>query len=156
MTRRTFIASVAIAVALFVSVVVPAQASAAVSVSRFPISFSLFNPCTNEDVDFNGTALVMIETTPDDGHFIFHSVDIGVKGIGQTTGTLYVETFAIAVAQQGNEAIGPFAETNAVHSRLIAPGPQNDLTFSIVFHFTVSPAGEIVVFRNTVTNEVCV
>ena len=156
MTRRVFLAGVVAAVALLVSVVVPAEASATVSVSRFPISFSLFNPCTNEDVDFSGSALVVIETTPDDGDFIFHSVDIGVKGIGQTTGTEYVETFAIAVAQQGIEATGPYAETNAVKSRLIAPGPRNDLTFSIVFHFTVDPAGQIVAFHNTVTNQVCV
>ena len=34
-----------------------AQAADGVTVSRFPVSFSFFNPCTNEDVDVSGTAL---------------------------------------------------------------------------------------------------
>jgi hypothetical protein len=156
MNRRVFSASVAAAVALLASLVVPAQGSATVTVSRFPVSFSLFNPCTNENVKFNGIGLGLIETTPDDNHFIFHAVDIRMHGIGQTSGAGYVETFAITIALQGDDASGPFAETNAVHSRLIAPGPRNDLTFSIVFHFTLNAAGEIVVFHNTVTNELCV
>jgi hypothetical protein len=40
--------------------------------------------------------------------------------------------------------------------RVVAPGPRNDLVFSIVFHQTINVNGELVVFNNTVTMEDCV
>jgi hypothetical protein len=124
------------------------------------MSFSLFNRCTNENVDFSGTALAATDTTPEDNHGLEdHSVDIAVKGVGQTTGAQYVETFTNTVSVQGTEGTsdnGAFAETTATHSRVIAPGPANDLVFNIVFHFTINAQGEVVVFHNTITNMVCV
>ena len=36
-------------------------------------------------------AITVLETTPDGNHFFFHSNDIGVTGLGQTTGARYVE-----------------------------------------------------------------
>jgi hypothetical protein len=54
-------------------------------VNRFPISFGV-RPCTNELVDLSGMAITLLETTPDGNHFFFHSNDIGVTGLGQTTG----------------------------------------------------------------------
>jgi hypothetical protein len=124
---------------------------AAVDVSRFPVSFSLFDPCTNENVDFSGNAMAAVDTTPGDNHFIFHSVDIHVTGVGETSGLRYIETFSIAVALQGNDVDGPYAETNSIHSRLITPGGGNDFVFEIVFHFTITANGDVPVFHNRVT-----
>ncbi len=59
MKKCAIIGGLAVALASL-AVLVPAG-SAEVSVSRFPVSFSLFNPCTNEIVDFNGTARVADE-----------------------------------------------------------------------------------------------
>ena len=102
----------------------------------------------------------MIDTTPEDNHGLtFHSIDMALKGVGQTTGLRYVETFAIAISLQGTEGTsdsGAFAETNAIHTRLIAPGPRNDLVFAIVFHFTINANGEVVGWHNRVTAEACV
>jgi hypothetical protein len=52
---------------------------------QVPISFGV-RPCTNELVDLSGVTITVLETTPDGNHFFFHSNDIGVTGIGQTTG----------------------------------------------------------------------
>jgi hypothetical protein len=160
--KRFIIVSLAVtlAIAALAAFSVPAQAANGVTVSRFPVSFSLFNPCTNESVDFSGTVLVVIDITPEDNRGLTgHSVDIALKGVGQTTGTRFVELFASTTSRQGTEGTpgdGAFAETNAVHSRLIAPRPANDLVFAIVFHFTINANGEVVGWHNRVTFEVCV
>jgi hypothetical protein len=102
----------------------------------------------------------VIDPTPEGNHgLIGHGVDIAIKGVGETTGTRYVELFARTTSIQGTETTaddGAFAETNAVHSRLIAPGPANDLVFAIVFHFTINANGEVVGWHNRVTFEACV
>lgn len=151
---------VVVALALFGGFAGASAAANGTSVSRFPVSFTLFNPCTNENMDFSGTALVVLDPTPDDNRGLrFHSVDFAIKGVGETTGTRYIETFSVTISVQGTEATsdnGAFAETNVVHSRVIAPGPANDLVFAIVFHFTINATGELVVFHNRVTAEACV
>jgi hypothetical protein len=127
----------------------PAQAANGVTVSTFPLEFSFFNPCTNENVDFSGTGLSVIDPTPEDNHgLIGHGVDIAIKGVGETTGTRYVALFAADN--------GAYVETNPVHSRLIAPGPANDLVFAIVFHIAINANGEVVGWHNRVTFEACV
>jgi len=124
MKKRFIGASVAALAALSGFVAVGAAASG-VTVSRFPVSFSVFNPCTNENVELSGTALTVIDTTPEDNHGLtFHSIDMALKGVG--------------------------------HTRLIAPGPRNDLVFAIVFHFTINANGEVVGWHNRVTAEACV
>jgi hypothetical protein len=157
--RRSFILSVAAALASLASLVAPAQAADGVTVSRFPVSGSFVNPCTNENIVFSGTALTVIDPTPDNHGVEFHSIDIALKGVGETTGTRYVSTFAITISLQGTEAMsdgGAFAETNAIVSRLIAPGPENDLVFRIIFHFTINANGEVVGLHLTRTEETCV
>jgi hypothetical protein len=154
-TRYTLILSVVVG---FATLLAPAAAADGVTVSAVPISFSLFNPCTSEVVDFSGTARVVIDTTPDNHGLLGHSTE-AIKGVGQTTGAQYVETFINTVSVQGTEGTsdnGAYAETTATHSRLIAPGPANDLVFSIVSHFTINANGEVVGFHNRVTFEDCV
>jgi hypothetical protein len=123
---------------------------AAASVSKFPVSFSLFDPCTNENVDFSGSAMAVLNTTQDN-HVIFHSVDIDVTGIGGTTGAGYRETFSVLIAQQGTDETGPYAETNPVHSRVLTPGGGNDFEFDAIFHITITANGDVSVFLNRST-----
>jgi hypothetical protein len=159
--KRTFVA-IAGLVAALVAVGVFAGAGAAangVSVSRIPVSFTLFNPCTDENVHHSGTALVVIDPTSDSHGLRFHSVDVALEGVGETTATRYLETFTVTISIQGTEDTsdnGSFAETNVVHSRVIAPGPGNDLVFGIVFHFTINANGEVVGWHNFLTLGDCV
>ena len=145
-------------VVVFASLLAPAAAADGVTVTTVPISFSLFNPCTSEVVDFSGTARVVIDTTPDNHGLLGHSTE-SIEGVGQTTGARYIETFINTISAQGTEDTsddGGYAETTTTHSRLIAPGPANDLVFSVVTHFTINANGEVVGFLVRVTIEDCV
>ena len=51
---------------------------AAATVSKFPVSFTLFDPCTNENVDFTGSAVVVLNTTQDN-HAVFHATDVNIR-----------------------------------------------------------------------------
>jgi hypothetical protein len=129
-----------------------------VTVSKFPISFSLFDPCTNEIIDFSGTAMAAVDLTPDNHGLVGHSAEIHVTGVGETTGMRYIETFTNTVSIQGTEATsdnGSFVETTVTHSRDVAPGSGNDLIFAIVSHITINAVGEVVGFHNDVTIGVC-
>jgi hypothetical protein len=141
-------------------VAAPAASADGVTLSRFELSGSFFNPCTNENVDLSGTVLTVIDTTPEDNHGLEgHSVDIAMKGVGATSGAEYIGVSTSTTSVQGTEATsdgGAFAETAAVHSRLIAPGPGNDLVFSIVFHFTINATGDVVGLHNRLTLGACV
>jgi hypothetical protein len=154
MRRCTFAVSVAAVLAALAAVIAPAQAADGVTVSSFPISFSFFNPCTNENVDVSGTALVVIDTTPDNHGLEGHSVNIAVKGIGQTTGMKYVAVFANTITGNTSDN-GASTETTTTYERLVTPGPGNDLLFAIVFHETFNANGDLVVRVNRLIPGVC-
>jgi hypothetical protein len=125
-----------------------------VTVSRFPVSFSFFNPCTNENVDVSGTALTVIDTTTDNHGLEGHSVDIALKGLGQTTGMHYVSVSTNTITENTSDN-GARVETGTTHSRLVAPGPGDDLLFAIVFHETTNANGELVAFVDRLILGVC-
>jgi hypothetical protein len=132
----------------------PVQGADGVTVSSFPISFSFFNPCTNENVDVSGTALVVRDTTADDHGLVGHSVNIAVKGIGETTGMQYVAVFANTFTANTSDN-GASTETITTYERFVTPGPGNDLLFAIVFHETFDANGDLVVRFNRPILGVC-
>jgi hypothetical protein len=155
MKRCTLAVSVAAALAALVALAAAtAQAADGLTVSRFPVSFSFFNPCTNENVDVSGTALTVIDTTPDDQGLTGHSVDIALKGVGQTTGAQYVSVGTNTVTDIESDN-GALVETTTTQSRLVASGPGNDLLFAIVFHETVNANGDLTVVFNRLIPGVC-
>jgi hypothetical protein len=156
MKRCTLAVGVAVVLAALAALVAPAQASEGVTVSRFPFSASFLNPCTNENIDFTGTILVVLDTTEDNRPALDgHSVNIAIKGVGQTTGKQYVWVFSNTVTDT-TSGTGAAAETTTTYERIVAPGPGNDLLFRIVFHETISANGDIVAFLNRVDLGVCV
>jgi hypothetical protein len=154
MQRCTLAVSVATALAALAAFVAPAQADDGVTVSRFPISFSSFNPCTNEIVDISGTALA-VNTSPDNHGLEGHSVDIALKGVGQTTGAQYVSVGTNTITENTSDN-GARVETGTTQLRLVTPGPGNDLLFAIVFHETINANGDLVVFVNRLVLGDCV
>jgi hypothetical protein len=156
MKRYTIAVGVAVALAALAALVAPAQAAEGVTVSRFPFSASFLNPCTNENIDFSGTILVVLDTTQDNRPALDgHSVNIAVKGVGQTTGTQYVWVFTNTVTDTTSDT-GAAAETTTTYERIVAPGPGNDLLFTIVFHETINANGDVVAFFNRLIIEPCV
>jgi hypothetical protein len=156
LSRNLAALAAAAALASLAALAPPANADGRVVVSRSPIGFSIFNPCTSENVAFSGVALALFDTSAGDQFHLFHAVDIDATGVGETTGARYREVFAITDVRQGNDEDGPFAETLSVHSRLITAGGGNDLDFDIVFHQTITASGEVAVSFNRLTNESCV
>jgi hypothetical protein len=84
------------------------------SVTRSPGSFTMFNPCTNEDVLITGTFHYLVYRQGDRTH------TSGGTGVGLTSGTEYV------YVRQGTEVSGEFSET----IRLISLGSGSDLSFT--------------------------
>jgi hypothetical protein len=128
------------------------------TVTTFPVSFTLFDPCTDANVELSGTVLVVLDATPDDHGLVGHSVDVAIKGVGATTGTSYVEVATDKTSIEGTWTTadgGAYVETNEVHFRLIAPGPGNDFLYAISFHMTINANGELVVFDNRLTLGAC-
>jgi len=151
MTRFSLLVVAALAgVLLFVAA--PAQAGPP-SVIKFPLSFSLFDSCTNENIDLSGNLLLVLDTTPGDGHAVFHSVDVHVTGVGETTGASYIEHFISTQAQQGNVATGPYTETDVIHVSMIAPGGGSDFESEAVIHVTINANGVITVFSDSGTGK---
>jgi hypothetical protein len=147
--------AVGVAAALVALAAATAQAADGVTVSRFPVSFSFFDPCTDENVDVSGTALTVIDTTPDNHGLTGHSVDIALKGIGQTSGAQYVSVGTNTITESTSDN-GARVETVTAQSRLVTPGPRNDLLFAIVFHETINANGDLVVQFNRLIPGVCV
>jgi hypothetical protein len=155
MKRYTLAVGVAAVLAL-TAFVAPAQAGEGVTVSSFPFSGSFLNPCTNENIDFSGTVLVVLDTTEDNRPALEgHSVQIAVKGVGQTTGTQYVWVFSNTVTDTTSDN-GASAETTTTYDRIVAPGAGNDLLFAIVFHETINANGDPVALFNRLIPGACV
>jgi hypothetical protein len=156
--KRRIIAAVVAAAACAALALFAASAQGAdgVTVLRFDIpSFSIFNPCTNEDVAISGTALSVIDTTQDNHGLEGHSVDIALKGVGQTTGAQYISVSTNTITENASDN-GAMAETVVTYSRLVTPGAGNDLLFAILFHETFDANGELVVRFNRFIPGVCV
>jgi hypothetical protein len=158
MKRSIVLATLVGALALVPFAAFAEPSHAAVSVSRFPISFTVFDPCTNELVDLSGMAMTVLETTPGDNHFFFHSNDIGVTGIGQTTGARYVEVATISIVLQGNFVNGQFVEQQTIRNlRLItAGGGNNAVAFNVTYHLTINANGDVAVEFEHAVPEACV
>ena len=155
--RRIIAAVVAAAASATLAFAAASAHGAGVTVLRFEIpSFSFFNPCTNENVTIvSGTALSVIDTTQDNHGLEGHSVDIALKGIGQTTGTQYVSVSTNTITENASDN-GATAETVVTHSRLVTPGAENDLLFAVLFHETFDANGDLVVRFNRFIPGACV
>lgn len=84
--NRSVFYGVVVTALVSLAALVPTAAADGVTVSRFPVSFGFFNPCTNENVDFSGTAMTVADQTPDTHGLTFHSIDVSLKGVGATSG----------------------------------------------------------------------
>jgi hypothetical protein len=157
MKRTALILTIAAAIA---SMVVAAQAAGGVVVTKVPAAFTLWNhPCTNEIVDFTGTSLIVGDTPHDGRGLELHSVDMALRGVGRTTGIRYVDTVAFHISEEGTpETLGDraLAYTAVFRSRIVAPGPGNDLVIAGISHLTINANNELAVTFERPTESICV
>ena len=129
-----------------------AQASSSTLQVDIPVEFDFFDPCANggagEIVSITGTAHAVIHTTID-GNGGFHSKFLenaqGVSGVGQVTGDVYRVTGPghIMEFDSGDSLHTEFAFLNL--TKLVGPGPDNNLTLRDYIHVVVNANGETTV-----------
>jgi hypothetical protein len=113
---------------------------------RGPISATVFNPCTGEDVDLSGSLHLQVQFVANGaggGHFRIQINAQGVGGVGVDSGNQYRGTgvlrFTIAAA-------GPTEHiTLDGHLQLISQGSSSNLRVHFTLHFVANPNSTVVV-----------
>lgn len=123
----------------------PSQAANQLNL-RFPISDTLFDPCTGEIVDLDGTAHVVADLTINDNHtsLMFHSNAVE-SGVGETTAASYRLLGNFSDHIEGSFVNGQFTQTTVIRNlRLVtAGGGNNYFAFDDTFHVTVNANGDV-------------
>lgn len=150
MKRYSIAVTLAAALALGSMGAVAASSKAANQMNvRFPVSFTLFNPCTGELVDFSGTAHVVLVLTTNDNHgsLMFHANDQAVSGVGQTTGARYTEIANFSDHIEGSFVNGQLSQTTVIRNLrwVTAGGGNNWLDFDETDHITINANGDVTV-----------
>jgi len=115
---------------------------------RFPVSFTVFNPCANgsvgEDVLVTGEVHVLEVATVNDNNRAVAFLDaFALSGVGLVTGDEYrvIQTFLPdpfkASLQNGQ---GEF--TTISNFLIVGPGPGNNFQIHETFHFVFNANGE--------------
>jgi hypothetical protein len=138
---------------------VPA-ASAAAQVVRVPVDSRLFLPCADggagEVVRFTGTILGVVVGTIDGSggqHSVSVEVEQGVRGIGETTGSRYVEHFVNLFLSTTGAGGFPLVSTQQEIYRVNSAGPGFDSEIRIRNHTTINANGETTVSFDEATME---
>jgi hypothetical protein len=159
MRKLALVAALAVIGALAAMTTLSAASQAAIAQNvRFPISDSLFDPCTGETVDLDGTAHVVFELTITDEHgsLMFHS-NATESGAGETTGAHYtfLENFSDHI--EGTLINGQFTQTTVIRNlRLLTPGGGNNFfAFDDTFQVTANANADITVEFDHLTPDEC-
>jgi hypothetical protein len=145
------------ALAWFAALAGPSQAANQLNL-RFPISDTVFDPCTGEVVELSGTAHIVSDLTINDNHgsLMFHS-NAAESGVGESTGAAYrlYENFSDHL--EGSFVNGQFTQTTVIRNlRLVtAGGGNNYFAFDDTFHVTVNANGDVIVEFDHLTPDGC-
>jgi hypothetical protein len=121
------------------------RATAFTDESKFDIAFVNLIPCANgglgELVDFSGTLHDIFHVTINGSTFVlrFHDQPQGVKGVGETTGTVWNAT---GVTQQISRSGTVGSTASFVNNfKLIGPGPDNNVLIHENLQVTINANG---------------
>jgi hypothetical protein len=108
---------------------------------QHPFIAQAWNECTEEWVDFAGTAhRVSLAQTNGNAFALKIKDDWTATGIGRTSGTNYqgtvtqLETFVLAAG---------WVDTRRLSIRFTSQGSEADFIYSVLTHTTISPTGDI-------------
>lgn len=139
---------------------VHAQANVTKTMLDVPINLVVWNKCTNEWVDVVGDMLfTSIVRFDNEGgfHIKVHLNWQGVRGTGQSSGDLYhgmnVSNFETTIPS--TFVSFPLITTNEVMSRMMHPGPRDDLVVRSKAHTTINANGETTVDFSDDAEVVC-
>jgi hypothetical protein len=159
MRRSSLIPPMAAALALAWLAVAPPAGHAADQMNvRFPISDTIFDPCTDEVVDLDGSAHVVLDVTINDNHsaLTFHANSVE-SGVGETTGASYELPANFSDHTESSLANGQFTETTVIRNLrlLTAGGGNNFFAFDDTVHITVNATGDVSVDYDHLTPNGC-
>ena len=159
MRKSSLIPALAAALALACLAVAPPESQGATQMNvRFPISDTIFDPCTGEVVDLDGAAHVVLDATINDNHsaLTFHANSVE-SGVGETTGASYQLPANFSDHIEGSLTNGQFTQTTVIRNlRLITPGAGNNFfAFDDTVHITVNANGEVSVEYDHLTPDGC-
>lgn len=139
--------------------VAPAAAAGA-RVIRVPVDSRLFLPCANggagEVVHFTGMIINVLPSTFDasgGSHAASIEVEQGVRGVGETTGTQYIEHFVNLFFFNTTGTGFPITSTQQLIYVVDSAGSGFDSTIRIRNHTTINANGETTVTFDEATME---
>jgi hypothetical protein len=115
---------------------------------RFPVSFTVFNPCANgsvgEDVLVTGEAHILeVATVNDNNHAGAFLEAFALSGVGLTTGDEYqVIATALPDPAKGSFQNGQGEFTTIENFLIVGPGSGNNFQIHGTFHFVFNANGE--------------
>ncbi|PHN02353.1 hypothetical protein [Flavilitoribacter nigricans] len=137
---------------------VPKAAAQGAEHNSFPFTVSLYNECTDENMDLSAVVnMVFKETNTASGglHFVEHFNLQNATAVGDKGGVYTVAGSPqnyIKKCSCGNGAAVTTLETRQV---FVARGSTSNLTFSFFLHITVNENGEVTSFTPGVENFKC-
>jgi hypothetical protein len=158
--RPKAVAALVLSLASMMTFVHPPAASAATRVVRVPVDARLFLPCANggvgEVVHFTGMILGVSSATFDGSggvHARSIEVEQGVQGVGETTGSRYVEHFVNLFFSTTGSGGFPLLSTQQLIYRVDSAGPGFDSLIRLRNHTTINANGETTVTFDDATME---
>ena len=143
-TFQKFLISMLGVFALTLAIFQPARSVSALAATsaQMPLHFFRSADCTGEVVEISGT-IHFVSQTQADGSLIGHFNYQAVTGVGLTSGMAYRTT---AVDQLRLSAPFPASISSVQSFRLISQGAADNLLVTVLYHVTVSEAGEVTAF----------
>lgn len=116
-----------------------------------PVSFSVWNPCTEEYVTISGTLHYILRWVISDNKetFVLHFNASNVKGVGQTSGTEYVTTSTFNYSNTNSFTGELRVFQQSASTQYVALGGEGSFTIINDWHLTVNANGEETRFFTT-------
>jgi len=145
-TNKIMKPALALVAAMALTTIGAATANAAVVSNKFyEFSEVRFNSCTGEFVDLSGKIHIHgTSTATPDGGFSFSFIEnlVDVKGVGEDSGTRYVETLHLGNTVSLHAGV---TETHEILENLISNGSSSNYKLRVRFHITVNANGDVTV-----------
>jgi hypothetical protein len=125
------------------------------TVERIPFDIEAFSECTGEDIDVEGTLVVVshITTTTDDQGNIVSTqqhLTLAASNVQGTTAAGEMVRFVFTDVFQFNFTNGAETSLSNLNQQIVAQGPDNNSFLDFTFHGTFTPNGQFTGFVGNV------
>lgn len=119
-------------------------------VVKLPVSFQIFDSCSDEYVQLIGTGIVSTSfSTNNNTYHMLMNISEHLDGIGQTTNARYVVNLDLRSEENGAFAGYPVERDIILNEHLIAQGSIKNAALKATGHITVNADGTVTVQRTS-------